>query len=246
MADFDAAAYKANLAAALEGVEAGDVTLTVTAASVRVTATVVAASRAVANRTLATLNSFTPETLSAACGVTVEAVAPPVLEQSDDVAGPDLNAGDQLDSLTGAGAITASGEGLSQQMLFGTLVGVALVLVCMLAMLGFCCWRGCSRTSGMHKMEVTVTSTSFDALDSVGIFQTKSSGAFVPSNGGAIDRARAAKAKSEERDVPHGPRHVRAGPDMGPVTLNKLPSFGDNPFVVEDATGSKDDEDLRL
>ena len=46
----------------------------------------------------------------------------------------------------------------------------------------------------MHKMEVTVTSSSFDALDSVGIFQTKSSGAFVPSNGGAIDRARAAKA----------------------------------------------------
>ena len=75
--DADAqATFKSNLAARLDGISPSDITLQVSAASVRVVATISAPSEAVATAALSDLSQLASSTdaLSAALGVTVEAV----------------------------------------------------------------------------------------------------------------------------------------------------------------------------
>jgi hypothetical protein len=76
---FDETSFKAALAANLEGVNAADITLGVSAASVRVDVTVRAPSVAAATSTRETLATLvaSPSTLSAVLGVTVESVPEP-------------------------------------------------------------------------------------------------------------------------------------------------------------------------
>ena len=77
--EFDASAqtaFKANLAAQLDGVSPEDITLQVTAGSVRVVATIGVPSEAVGNAAVGTLQSLaaSPEALSAALDVTIESI----------------------------------------------------------------------------------------------------------------------------------------------------------------------------
>eukprot|EP00966_Prymnesium_polylepis_P288233 6657462-Prymnesium_polylepis.1 len=74
---FDQTAYKNNMAALLPGVEADDITLNVTGASVRVVATIAAKNATVATEAASTITSLTATSLSTALGVTVESVEAP-------------------------------------------------------------------------------------------------------------------------------------------------------------------------
>ena len=74
--DFAQDAFKANLAAQLDGISPADIELKVTAASLRVTAIITTRDESVGSSALNTLNSLaeSTETLSAALGVAVESV----------------------------------------------------------------------------------------------------------------------------------------------------------------------------
>jgi len=112
---FDQLAFKASLAATLDGVSADDVDLEVSAASVLVTATVRAVSLAAADAALNTLSTIaaSPAALSIALGVTVEEiVAMPAVVGSvssqreaivaDDQGVDDSNAGVIIGAVVGA------------------------------------------------------------------------------------------------------------------------------------------------
>ena len=91
--DVDAqATFKSNLAARLDGISPSDITLQVSAASVRVVATISAPSEAVATAALSELTQMASSTdaLSAALGVTVEAIeaAPALIAPPPPLASP--------------------------------------------------------------------------------------------------------------------------------------------------------------
>ena len=105
---FDAAAFKASLAAQLDGISPQDITLQVTAASVRVVATIAAPSVAVGNVIISTLQSLaaSPATLTAALGIPVEeVVTAPML-----VLGASADQNSTADGI-GAGQSAADGIG---------------------------------------------------------------------------------------------------------------------------------------
>ena len=115
--------FKANLAARLGGVSPNDITLQVSAASVRVVATIAAPSEAVANAALSELKQLatSTESLSVALGVTVEKVdSVPVLRSASD----SQNAGVQSESVGGV----AIGAIVGGTVLLGLLVAAFVLL----------------------------------------------------------------------------------------------------------------------
>ena len=91
MADFDQTAYKNNMASLLTGVSPSDITLTVTAASVRIVSEIITTDQTVASEAATTIESYTPTTFSQALNVTVEAVeAPTVVVETVEASPPPL------------------------------------------------------------------------------------------------------------------------------------------------------------
>jgi hypothetical protein len=122
VASFNAAAFKASLAAHLPGVNEADISIEVSAASVTVTATIAAP----AAQTVAALTALAADTdlASSTLGVTVEATSTPEVTRM----------------------ITASpsSAGLSQGALIGIVVAAAVVALLTFAV-GICCCRRRSR-----------------------------------------------------------------------------------------------------
>ena len=91
VADFDQTAYKNNMASLLTGVSPSDITLTVTAASVRIVSEIITTDQTVASEAATTIESYTPTTFSQALNVTVEAVeAPTVVVETVEASPPPL------------------------------------------------------------------------------------------------------------------------------------------------------------
>jgi hypothetical protein len=123
---FDHAAYKTSLAAQLDGISPADITLEVSAASVRVEATISAPSAPVGTAALSTLTGLaaTPSMLSAALGVAVEEVVyqpSMVSPSSGDTPRGSSGGGDDATGSAATGIVTGAAVG-------GTLL-LLLVLV---------------------------------------------------------------------------------------------------------------------
>ena len=65
---FDGDAYRSNMASLLEGVDPSDITLTVSAASVRIVAEIIAANDSIAESVVSTMQSYDSGAISAALG----------------------------------------------------------------------------------------------------------------------------------------------------------------------------------
>lgn len=129
---FDAAAYKHNLAAALEGVSPADISLDLAPASVLVVATIVPPTAEVAQAAFTTLAAATPAQLTSILGVVVEQTTTPTLNTAPAPAPPPALPPSAPPALPTAGLTVGAQAGA----VIGSGVGFALVLTAVYVKLG--------------------------------------------------------------------------------------------------------------
>lgn len=136
--DFDADAFRGNLASMLDGVSPSDIQLNVTAASVLVIAWITAPNTTVANQVVATLSDVTRNnataTLSQALGVTVIRAQSPVIQDTS-ASAPSTSVGIPSTAVSANTAGSANSDE-SSAVIIWVCVGVAVVLLVGLLL----CW----------------------------------------------------------------------------------------------------------
>lgn len=134
-----------NLASGLDGVKPSDISVTVSAASVRVQTAIAVRNSTIANRTLLTLVAFTPSTLSSLLSMTVEAVEAPEMKAGSSEGNP--GTGTVVDGEDQA-ALNANGaKATDAGTVMAIIVGILAAIVA-LAALFYCRKKSTGRGSG--------------------------------------------------------------------------------------------------
>lgn len=237
IATFDSTAFKANLASALAGVEPSDISLNVTAASVRVDSTIIMRDASIATSTFQTLSAFTPETLSKVLNVQVESFDKPIMTATSSGTGTG-----SLDEGGTEGALeVGGGDG-------GNVAGIVIGIVAGVLALGGIYY--CVKKRGSKRGRSEMILSTMNLRD----HQTHSDGRFSSIDGPAFDGVAMSQGCAYSQDAPSPARDFQSDLHVGSVSSSSQPAanpifsanFDDADTPPDLLKVSDEDADMRL